>query len=49
MYDVTLTDYKDAVKCQVEKCSDVSLLDLIFKLLIKSQGEEIGHDGKEEL
>ena len=45
MYDVTLNDYKDAVKSQVEKCSDVSLLDLIYKLLIKSQGEETESNG----
>lgn len=48
MYNVTLSDYRDAVKSQVDKCGDKSLLDLIFKLLIKSEGEETGHNGKEE-
>lgn len=30
--EATLNEYKDAVKAQVDACTDVSLLDLIFKL-----------------
>ena len=33
--EATLNEYKDAVKAQVDACTDVSLLDLIFKLLVK--------------
>lgn len=45
--EATLNEYKDAVKAQVDACTDVSLLDLIFKLLVKS-GEENKNNGTEK-
>lgn len=37
--ETMIKEYRDAVKAQVDRCTDVSLLDLIFKLIVKS-GEE---------
>ena len=45
--EAMLNEYKDAVKAQVDTCTDVSLLDLIFKLLVKS-GEENKNNGTEK-
>ena len=45
--DAMLNEYRDTVKAQVDACTDVSLLDLIFKLLVKS-GEENGNNGTEK-
>jgi len=45
--EAMLNEHKGAVKAQVDACTDVSLLDLIFKLLVKS-GEENKNNGTEK-
>ena len=47
--EAMLKEYRDAVKAQVDRCTDVSLLDLIHQLIIKSEREENKDDGKKEL
>lgn len=45
--EAMLNVYKDAVKAQVDACTDVSLLGLIFNVLVKSR-EENGNNGTEK-
>ena len=47
--EAMLKEYRDAVKAQVDRCTDVSLLDLIHQLIIKSEREENKDNGKKEL
>lgn len=47
--EAMLTEYRDAVKQEVDRCTDVSLLDLIHQLFIKSKREENKNNGKKEL
>ena len=44
--EAMLNEYRDAVKAQVDRCTDVSLLDLIYKLIVKSEREENKNNGK---
>lgn len=47
--EATLQEYRETVKAEVDRCTDVSLLDLIHQLIIKSEREENKDNGKKEL
>ena len=48
--EAMLTEYRENIQAQIDACTDVSMLDLIHKLLTKSQRrEESRNNGKEKL